>query len=146
MRLGSVRRIGSPSRLSREPDTSVRFSARIFEKLRDLLGRMLEIGIHDEDVLAAAVLEARVDRNSLADVPGQQHRPKPRVRLGQRPEHGVGAVGRTVGDGDDLGRMPEDLEHRIDPADELLDAGPLVAHGRDDGEDRDGNFGRHAKG
>ncbi len=104
------------------------------EQARDLGRVVLEVAVDRDDDVALRLLEARLQRRRLAEVPPQPddaHVVVSRVQARERRER---PVGRAVVDEDDLPRLLERLERRGELLVEQRDAALLVVH-RDDHRD-----------
>ncbi len=97
---------------------------------RDVGGRVLEVGVEDDQVRARGVGHAGAHGRALAAVAGVLDQPDPAV--GERLEPRPGPVGRAVVDDDDLGRARVvDVEHAPHRGE---DRRRLVVDGHDDGQ------------
>ena len=101
------------------------------DELRVLLGRVLEVGVLDDDDLAGHLGEPAPQRRALALVPLLEDQPEAVLLLETRQDV-ARAVGRTVVDHDQLD------SHRLGeyPADDLLNRRPLVVDGHHDRQQR----------
>jgi hypothetical protein len=103
------------------------------EQPRNLLGRVLQIGVQRDDALAARALEARHDRHVLAEVAVEQHHARHvralRELLAQQRR---GAVAAAVVDEDHLIAPAERIERRVQPREERRQPFFLVVHRDDD--------------
>lgn len=72
------------------------------DHLREQFGRILEVGIHDDDRVARGEVEARGDRRLVAEVPAEAEHLHPRVELGRRGEDRSRLVAAAVVDVEDL--------------------------------------------
>jgi hypothetical protein len=87
--------------------------------VRQEFGRVLQIGVDDQDALTAAHREAGGERQLVAVVAHQLHRDDARV-AGRRLGHDLpGAVARAVVDQDDLAGAARAVQHGADAAQEL---------------------------
>ena len=104
------------------------------EHLADDLGRVLEVGVDGDDVVAPGPGQAGRDRRLVAGVGAQPHhahlRPLPAQPLEQ---HGRRVVGAVV-DAEHLVADPPALRHRPQPVDEQRQDLLLVVHRDDHGE------------
>ena len=117
------------------------------QQLRNLLGRILQVGVERDDDLAAHPLERRHDRHVLAvvgveiDDAGDVG---PRGVLGaEQFERTVGAA--VVGE-DDLVGLAESVEHGVEAGEERRQVRLLVVDGDDDGKENGGRRGGHGRG
>ncbi len=103
------------------------------------LGRILEIGVHDDDRLARGAVHAGGDRDLVAEIARQLDEAVAAVgaRLGLE-DDGAG-VARSVVDEDRLGGRVERIEEGVEPAQQDRQDGFLV----EDGDDQriDGSHG-----
>ncbi len=66
--------------------------APLRDELWQHLGRVLQIGIHDDDGVTPGEIQAGADGNLVSEVPCQLHNSHVWVHLGQFPQHGCTAV------------------------------------------------------
>ena len=93
-------------------------------------GRILEVGVEDEDAPAAAELEARAQRDLVAVIAGQIDRHDVTVLRGQREDHVPGPVRRSVVHQNDLVGGSDRLAAGVgDAAVQNGDVGLLVVAG-----------------
>ena len=106
--------------------------------------RVLEVGVHDDDRLAAGVVHPRRHRPFLAEVPGQPDQ-LDAVVVALQLQHGLGrTVAAAVVDEEDLVRS-ELVEHRRETVVEDGDVPLLVVEGDDDRDSRGLRRGRFGK-
>ncbi len=91
---------------------------------------MLQVAVHDDHHVAAALLDARVERGALAGVAREEHAAEFRVMGTQAAHDLLGAVGGAVAHHDDLVRPADRPQCRVRAPHELADALLLVVHGR----------------
>ena len=72
------------------------------DHLGEQFGRILEVGVDDQDALARAQIEAGGQRELVAVIARQVDRDQARIALGQRLHHRPAAVARAVVDQHDL--------------------------------------------
>ena len=82
-------------------------------------GRILQVGVDDQDALAAAYREAGRERQLVAVVAHQLHRNDARVPGGRLGHDIPGAVARAVVDQHDLAGAADAVQHGADTAHEL---------------------------
>ena len=105
------------------------------QQLRDLLGRVLQVGVERHGHVARHVAKARQDRLVLAEVAGEVERAE-RVRPFRRPilQDPEGAVAAAVVDHDDLVRIAAAVHHGRQAAQELRQVALLVVDRHHDGD------------
>jgi hypothetical protein len=108
--------------------------ADLLDELRHLLGRVLQVAVHDHDVPAPRMLDAGVDGRALAAVARQEDPDEVGVAGRQLADDLRGRVRAAVVDQHDLVARPQPGERGRDAAVELAHAELLVVHGRDDGD------------
>ena len=103
-------------------------------QLRDLLGLVLEVAVHDDDPFAGGVLEAGGDGVVLSEVAGEADALAAGFG-GDDPGHGLpGAVGAGVLHHDDLEVGRDRSEGGDEPPAEFVETGFGHVHGRDHGD------------
>jgi hypothetical protein len=112
----------------------------LLEQRRDVGGVVLQVRVDGNQHLSRRVVDGRHHGGRLAVVPAKLEHLEPRVLRGEPPQHGHGAVGAAVVDGDDFVGHPEFLHHRGDLLDQQREVLLLV---EDRGQDRDGEARRH---
>ena len=102
------------------------------EKLRDDLGRVLQVGVHDHDRVAVRVVHARGDRQLVAEVAREREQLDPRVPLGAGGRPRRRAVPAAVVDEEQLEILGLLLEHAAQAIAEDGEALLLVQERHDD--------------
>jgi len=103
----------------------------VIDHARDLLGRVLEVVVHDHRVVPAGMPEARHHRIVLAEVAAELHvGHRSRVARAQAAADGVARVETSVVDEDDLEGMPTHGFHQ--PLDERSNGARAIVDGNHD--------------
>ena len=129
----AIRLVQGSRRSTRQPQTAS-LTGEGGEELRDVVGVVLEIGVHGDDDRAAGALEPGVEGRRLPGVPAESEDADPGILGRQLAEHVARAVGGAVVHEQDL----EGLAMAVENADQLpiasLDVRLLVVGGDDHGE------------
>jgi hypothetical protein len=123
MRVRKVRSRGSPSR------------SPFGDELRDDLGRVLQIRVHDDDRVAPGMVESGGDGDLLAEIAAEGdggQAPIGGADLAQRLQR---VVLRAVVDEDDFERQADPLQHGQEPGDERPQIARFVEERRNDGKE-----------
>jgi hypothetical protein len=98
------------------------------------LGRILQVGVHRDDVVAVRVIQPGGERQLVPDIAREQQGMQLRPRRGHLAQHLAGAVAGAVVDHDDLVGLAQAVEHRAQPPlEQRQDLGFVVA-GDDHGQ------------
>ena len=103
-------------------------------QIGDGLWRVLQVAVHDDDAVAAGMLQTGRDSNFLAEVAAEGDRLVAGVAAIYLAQHRKRPVGRAVVDNERFPRMPEFIEGMRQPPLEQGQPARLVQHGDDDGE------------
>ena len=117
-------------------DHHVAFAPALDEFL-DHLGRMLEVGIHDDDGAPPRMVEARGDRDLLAEIARERDRADARIGRGLAADALQRIVAAAVVDEHDLPVGGDPVEDREDAPAQQIDVAALVMDGDDEAD-----FGR----
>ncbi len=103
--------------------------------MRDLLRRILQIGIQGNDVIAPRLREACHDGHVLPDIARQHHHAGRIGTTGKLlAQYRDGAVGAAIIDEDDLIGPSQLVQHRVQPVKQMLQTALLVEYRNDDGK------------
>lgn len=102
------------------------------EHLAEQGGRVLEVGVHEGDVIPGGLAQTGEQSGLLAEVPRQGQVADARVTEGEGAQQGQGAVGGPVVDEHHLVRLPEFAEPRVEFVVERLEHLLLVEAGHHD--------------
>ena len=95
---------------------------------------MLEVGIHEDDRVAASPVEPGRQRRLMSEVARERYEANSRVSCRQEPQHLERAVGRPVVDIDQLPGDADGKENFRDPVAENRQILALVEASDDDGD------------
>ena len=113
------------------------------DQLLDDLGRILQVGVHDDDRSALCRVHAGGDGDLVAEIARQADITEARVAPGKRLQHEGAGIRAAVVDEDRLRRLIKLGEQQVEPAHQHRQHRFLVEHGDDDAvADRLG-IGRH---
>ena len=121
------------ARSARAVDDVVTF-APVPHEGRNQLGRILQVGIDDDDRIGVGMVEAGGERELLAEIARQLQRRHARIGLAQRAHDRVGIVAAAVVDVEHFAVEIEPVEHGGKTRVEIAQALALVVRGHDDGE------------
>ena len=100
---------------------------------RDIVGIVLQIAIHGDDVLAARVIESSGEARGLSEIAAQLHNRHSAVHRSDLPQHGERLVARAVIDENDLKALAIRFHDRLQTIIEVGDVLLLVMQRYDDG-------------
>ena len=111
------------------------------------LRRVLQIGVHDDDRLAAGMVHARGDRDLMAEIARQREVAIARVGPGAGGEHDAAGVAAAVVDEDDFRRAVERVEQPVEPQEQDRQHRLFVENRHDQAVDGpSGSSGVHQRG
>ncbi len=120
--------------------------AELPEHRGNVVGVVLEIGVHHDHVPAAHRLQARVGGRGLSGVRLEPHQPRARVPLTELADDLGAPIAAAVVHEDDLVAQAGRIEHLADLRPEQREILLLVVDGHDDGEVQRGGHRLRARG
>src|SRR5206468_1122043 len=117
---------GEPGSLAAPAAHDVVSGVDLREELRDVVRVVLHIAVHEHQHVAAAVVDARLDRSRLTEVAPEADDAHARFVRGQLPETLGGAIAAAVIDVQDLERGSGAFQNSHELAMKRLDASNLV--------------------
>ena len=103
-------------------------------ELRDDLGGILEVAVHDDDPPALCAVEPRRDSGLMSEIAAEVHGDETGVSLGDRVDPRRSDVSAAVVDEDDLVRLLERVQDRAEPSVKLVYRLLLVEKRHDDAD------------
>ena len=97
-----------------------------------IFGRVLQVGVHDDDRLALRRVHAGGDGDLVAEIARQADIAEARVAPGERLQHDGAGIAAAVVDEDRLRRLVKPGEQQVEPAQQHRQHGFLVEHRNDD--------------
>ena len=107
--------------------------AQLLQEHRNVVGIVLQIAVHGDDVFAFGVIEARGQRGGLAEVAAQLDHHHAAVDRGNLLQHPEGVVAAAVVDEDQLERLAGGFHDHLQAVVELGDVLFFVVKRYDDG-------------
>ena len=103
------------------------------DEIREDLGRILEIRVHDDDAGTGGEVQAAGDRDLMAEVARQRDAFQARIEFVKTTKHLAGTVYAPVVDEDDFPRLADGIQSAREALDQLIERFLFVEYRYDDG-------------